>query len=622
MLQTGATISGYRIESVIGSGGMGTVYEATQLSLERTVALKVLAGGLTGDEEFRARFRREAMLQAALEHQHIVPVYEAGESDDVLFIAMKLVRGSDLKRLSEDGTLEPGRALAILAQAASALDSAHEAGLVHRDVKPQNILVDDEDCAYLADFGLVKGAGDRSMTLTGRYVGSLDYTPPEVVRGEPVGAPADLYAFAAVLVEALTGEVAFPHDTEAALLYAHVSEEPPSVSARRPELPPALDPVVARGLAKRSEDRYRSATELVKAAQRALEAPATAVVPAAPVPVANGRARFGDTVVDPTVLRRAPVVVVPKERHIPWRTIGIAALLIAALAVTGYALGALTRPDEEKSGEVAAGPISLAFPDGKWRQATPPAVPGLLLEGAIGLESTDGDRPGTIVAGLAPEAQGAGLLPTGVKRQLRGTVRVGALRIGDLTALRYPQLPATQSPYRIDLTLVPVSNGAVAVECLTPRVLGADQKPADCDTVVSTLKLNGLRQLPLDGTSSYTQTVASIVTRLDGERLAGRRQLAISTRRIEESRAAHVLAAAFAGAAYRLNHVQPTPFARPSHAALYGALREAQRAYYALQLAASAGDGGAFKHASAVIARTERKVDASVARLQRLRLPN
>jgi hypothetical protein len=424
-----------------------------------------------------------------------------------------------------------------------------------------------------------------------------------------------------VLVEALTGEVAFPHDTEAALLYAHVSEEPPSVHARRPELPPALDAVVARGLAKRPEDRYRSATELVKAAQRALDAPSTALVAPAAVPAANGRARFGETIVDPTLLRQAPVVVVPKERHIPWRTIGVVALLVAALAVTGYALGALTRGGKTKTGEVAAGPISLAFPDGKWRQVTPPAVPGLLLEGAIGLESTDGDRPGTIVAGLAPEAQGAGLLPNALKSQLRGTVRVGALHIGDLTALRYPQLPATESPFRNDLTLVPVSNGAVAVECLTPRVLGADQKPADCDTVVSTLKLNGLHQLPLDDTSSYTQTVASIVTRLDGERLAGRRQLAISSRRIEESRAAHVLAAAFAGAAARINHVQPTPFARPSHAALYGALREAQRAYYALQIAASSGDEGAFKRASSRIERTEKKVDASIARLQRLRLP-
>jgi serine/threonine-protein kinase len=615
MLKTGATISGYRIEGVIGSGGMGTVYEATQLSLDRTVALKVLAGGLASDAELRTRFRREAMLQAALEHPHIVPVYEAGETDDELYIAMKLIRGSDLKRLSENGDLDPERALAILEQAAAALDAAHQSGLVHRDVKPQNILVDEDDHAYLADFGLVKGAGDRSMTLTGSYVGSLDYTPPEVIRGEPVGAPGDLYAFAAVLVEALSGAVAFPYDTEAALLYAHLSEEPPWVSERRPELPHALDAVVARGLAKRPEDRYRSATELVEAARRAVAAPEDAV------PESNGRRRFGETIVDPAVLRSAPVVRVTPERTFPWRTAALVMLLALALGAAGYALGALTRGHGPETGNAAAGPISFSFPDGKWRQIAPPGLAGLRLEGALGLASTDEHRPGTIVAGLAPDAQGAGLLPQALKRQLRGTVRVRGVQVGKLTALRYPALPATGAGSRIDLTLVPVARGAVAVECRTPRVLAADQQPADCDRVIATLRLNGLRPLPVGRSGPYERSLAAVLIRLDGERVAGRRQLAESTRRVEQARVAHALTAAYAGAATRLNRLRPTPFARPSHVALYGAVREAQRAYGALQRAASAGDDAAFKRASARVDKTETKVDRSIARLQRLRLP-
>src|SRR6185437_6041377 len=270
MVKTGDQIAGYRVESVIGAGGMGVVYEATQLALDRPVALKVLTPGLGTDAEFRERFRREAMLQAALEHPNIVSVYEAGESDDGLYIAMKLVRGVDLTRLIEAGELTPERTLDLLAQIASALDAAHSAGLVHRDVKPQNILVDADDHAFLADFGLTKGAGDRGLTLTGQYAGSLDYAAPEQIRGEPQGASSDLYAFAAILYEALVGQVVFPYDTEAALLYAHLSENPPQPSELRPELPAGLDQVVARGLAKRPEERYRTATELTDDARRAL----------------------------------------------------------------------------------------------------------------------------------------------------------------------------------------------------------------------------------------------------------------------------------------------------------------------------------------------------------------
>jgi serine/threonine-protein kinase len=191
MLRTGETIAGYRLESVLGSGGMGVVYEATQLSLERTVALKVIAPHLGADPAFRERFRREAMLQAALDHPNVVTVYEAGESDDGLYLAMRLVRGPSLKALVLDGGLEAGRALALLRQVGSALDAAHEAGLIHRDVKPQNILVDERDQAYLADFGLIKSSAHRGLTGTGQYLGSLDYVSPEQIGGEPVSALTD-----------------------------------------------------------------------------------------------------------------------------------------------------------------------------------------------------------------------------------------------------------------------------------------------------------------------------------------------------------------------------------------------------------------------------------------------
>jgi predicted Ser/Thr protein kinase len=614
MLATGTTVAGYRIESVIGAGGMGTVYEATQLSLDRTVALKVLAPAFGRDGDFANRFRREAMLQAALEHPSIVPVYEAGESDDGLFIAMKLVRGSDLKRLAEEG-LEPERALAILAQAAAALDTAHASGLVHRDVRPQNILVDGEERAYLADFGLTKGAGDRGVTLTGQYMGSLDYAAPEVVRGEPWGPQADVYAFAAVLCEALTGEPPFLHETEAALLYAHVNEPPPCPSDRRPELPGALDDVVARGLAKRPEDRYRRATDLVEDARRALASP--------PAAAENGRRRFEETIVEPAGLTAPPVVELADERELPWRAIAIGALVVVALALAGYALGRATRGGGggELLGTAAAGPISLSFPDADWRgPVAAPKIAGLTLDGAVAITSRKDDRPGTLVAGIARDAQGAGLLPPGLQRQLAGAATPRPARVGPYAGLVYRALPVTRVASRLDLVLVPVAGGAAAIACLTPRVLPARARPASCDEVAATLRLRGVRALPLGSTGPYTSALSSALARLDGEQAALRAQLAASARRADQARVAHALAAAYAGAAARIARVRPSPFARPSHVALVGALREAVRAHDALSAAARAGDSGAYASATARVEPAERKVDASIRRFERLRL--
>ena len=283
VLATGTEIGGYRVESVLGRGGMGVVYEATQLSLSRTVALKLLAGDLAEDGAFRDRFRREARLQAAIEHPHIVSVYEAGEFDGGLFIAMRLVRGTDLKRLVRSGELAPDRAVGILLAVADALDTAHESGLIHRDVKPQNILVGGRDHAYLADFGLTKGASDTGYTRTGQLMGTLDYVSPEQIGGGDAGRPSDIYALAAVAFECLCGRAPFARPTEAAVLYAHMAEPPPSASAERPGLPAAVDSVLARGLAKAPAERHESAMQLVRELRDAL-AGATIAAPA-PVPL-------------------------------------------------------------------------------------------------------------------------------------------------------------------------------------------------------------------------------------------------------------------------------------------------------------------------------------------------
>src|SRR5262249_38612718 len=206
-----------------------------------------------------------------------------------------------------------------------------------------------------------------------------------------------------------------PYDTEAAILYAHIGEQPPRVTARRPDLPAAVDELVARGLAKRPEDRYRSARDLVEQARRALVAPSSGAV----VVAANGRRRSGDTIVDPAVVRAVPVIEAAEERTVPWRSIAIATLLVAALALTGYALGRADRDGgQDTTGVAAAGPISLSFADSEWRAASASSIRGLPLAGAVALTSTRRDHPGTLVAGIVPDAQGAGLLPRALKEQL------------------------------------------------------------------------------------------------------------------------------------------------------------------------------------------------------------
>lgn len=274
----GAKLAGYRIEALLGRGGMGDVYRAVDSRLGRRVALKLLAPDLAGDSRFRERFLRESQLAASLDHANVIPIYEAGEADGLLYLAMRFVDGTDLRRLLHDeGQLDARRALYLLGRVADALDAAHARGLVHRDVKPANILIaidpkaDPPEHPYLADFGLtMQRSSDPGLPPTGRFVGSADYAAPEQITRELVGPPADQYALCCVVFECLTGTVPYGGDSLMAALWAHVNDPPPRASERNPELPPVLDPVFARGLAKQPTKRYESCRELVAAARRAL----------------------------------------------------------------------------------------------------------------------------------------------------------------------------------------------------------------------------------------------------------------------------------------------------------------------------------------------------------------
>jgi serine/threonine-protein kinase len=271
----GTDLAGYRIESVIGRGGMGVVYLATDLRLERKVALKLVAPQLAGDAHFRERFLRESRLAASLDHSHIVPVYGAGETDGQLWIAMRYVQGTDLKTLlEEEGPLQPARAVALCSHIGEALDAAHEHGLVHRDVKPANVLVTQEggeEHCYLADFGLARTADLEAGAGTGAHLsGSVDYTAPEQITAEPADQRSDVYSLGCVLFECMAGEPPFKRPRPVATLFAHTSEPPPSLHEWRPELPEAIDQVIAKALAKNPDERNETCGELVRAAGQAL----------------------------------------------------------------------------------------------------------------------------------------------------------------------------------------------------------------------------------------------------------------------------------------------------------------------------------------------------------------
>jgi hypothetical protein len=373
----GTEFAGYRIEDQVGRGGASVVYLAVNLGLGNRVALKVLAPEFFDDDAVRVRFVRESQIAASINHPNIIPIHNAGSDAGYLYIAMRYVEGADLKALLvQEGALRPKRAMAIIRQVARALDTAHQRGLVHRDVKPANILLEevgtDHEHAYLADFGLTKRRESHSgLTGSGHFIGTIDYMAPEQIEGGDVDGRADVYALACLGYQCLTGIVPFPKDVEMAVLWAHINEAPPAPSTTRPDLPAALDAVIARGMAKSRRDRYATCGELVAAMDAALglhaaDAPATGAVGYAgalePEPVV-GSVAVSEPVFQPVVPvdpgpempgpvspdpdrhdeaappdRAVPPGGVNGSKRPPWRTVAIAAAILVFAGFGGYYL--------------------------------------------------------------------------------------------------------------------------------------------------------------------------------------------------------------------------------------------------------------------------------------------
>jgi serine/threonine protein kinase len=265
----------YRIEGIVGVGRMGVVYLAIDRITGRAIALKVLREDVAIDPVYRERFRREGELLAQLNHPHVLPIYGMGEIDGDLYIATRLVSAT-LRNAIISGPIRVDQAMKILSCVASALDAAHASGIVHRDVKPANVLLDPGPMVYLGDFGLARDPEGAALTAPGQVLGTIDYMAPELIDGEGVGPATDIYGLACLAVETLTGAVPFARDTDAAIMYAHIVDAPPSVSARRPQLPIELDDVIAAGMAKDPDERPPSAGALVIDMLRALDMPAPA----------------------------------------------------------------------------------------------------------------------------------------------------------------------------------------------------------------------------------------------------------------------------------------------------------------------------------------------------------
>lgn len=353
----GTHVGPYVLGRRLGRGGMAVVHEATHESTGRVVALKIISPE-RADPGFAERLRREGRVQAALDHPNVVTVYEAGDSEFGPWLAIRLVEGTTLADLIDQGTLDAARSLDLLDQIASALDAAHAAGLIHRDVKPRNILVGDDGVAYLADFGLSQTTDGVDATATGHFVGTLAYAAPEVLRGAEPGPAADRYALAAVLFECLTGSVVFPRPSHAAVVFAHTNEPPPSVSGRRADAPRALDAVVIAGLAKDPADRPPTARALIGRAQAALRGvflgPPPPRVPRPPEDDATAGA----------------VLPVPTPEPAPRPARGRRAAVLAAVAVVSalagaVAAGLLDRDDGTSTAEAAA--VLEAPPEGGGR---------------------------------------------------------------------------------------------------------------------------------------------------------------------------------------------------------------------------------------------------------------
>jgi serine/threonine protein kinase len=614
LLTTGTILSGYRIDGNVGKGGMGVVYEATQLSLSRKVALKLLTPELSEDADFRERFRREGHIQACMDHPHVIPVYEAGDTGQGLFLAMLLVRGPNLKRIILSQERDPERVLQLLTPIAGALDAAHEEGLIHRDIKPQNILVGREDHAYLADFGLTKSAGDRTLTKSGHFVGTLHYVSPEQIQGGEIGRSSDLYALAGVLYECLTGIVPYPKDSEVALIHAHLSEAPPQVTAACPDLPRAIDEVIAKGMAKDPSLRHGTATELMHEAAEALDEHST-ISPAPSSSRPAARSVAGAPVEPIDTGTGAPAR--RDRRRLTRKSPASVAAILALAAVAGLLLGRSASNDEGQAGTDLASSksIELSFPR-SWRRAEQaPQLRGVRFKDAIALAPARAAPGDGLIAGQVAST-GPRLLPKGFERHLRKPPGLGdPVELSKLDAYRYGNLHL-RSGRRATLFVTPNTGGVATVACVdSSKTAGA--LLAGCERIANSLTLVEEESYPLGPDPDYAETLGTVIADLNDARLERRAKLGAAVSPAAQATLATSLGNAYEGAYRSLSRASVSPADQPINVALAIAARRTASGYADMSAAASANEKRRFEKAADRVRHGEAALSRGLRRLKR-----
>jgi hypothetical protein len=624
ILRPGDVLGGYQIDDVLGIGGMAVVYRATQVALQRPIALKVVNAALSRDEVFRERFRREGQHVASLDHPHIVPVYVAGEIEGTLFMAMRLVEGGTLADRLAEGPMEVDQALAILVPIASALGAAHDAGLVHRDVKPHNVLITPSGHPYLTDFGVARGPETRALTRTGAFVGSIDYSAPEQIRGESPTPAADFYALSGLLVHCVTGRAPYPRDADAAVMHAHLSEPPPVFEGRG-----RLTEFVAHGMAKDPAERIASAQDWVEAARElALPEPEVSVAPVAistplrapepepvvepqrvvepapvveepePAPAVERGPAPPKTVAPPPAAPPRPAPLAPAPRSARQRRnaagIGLVVALVAAVLLTVPRGEDRPKPPAPK-GKITVGSLSLRV-GAPW-SGRPPTPGPFALEEAVDVHA------GPAVLRMGAVSRPAAV-PGGIPRDLEFLTEPDG-EVIDFGGVPANALDGSTSDGRVYVLVVSTSKGDLAVSCEAPD----EAALARCTDVAREVRLDGPEAFPpgpLDATAAALTQAVGRLNRVRRTRdLTGRSMK-------KRGRAARRIAAADRSAAPGLAALGPRPAEQEAAKALSAALADEAVALSGLAGAGRSGYPGARRKVRA----TQAEVRSALARFR------
>jgi hypothetical protein len=650
----GTIIDGHRIEERLSSGGMGVVYRARHLRLNREVALKLILPHLVDDPKSRRRFDREMELAASIDHEHVVSVHGAAETPDGdVYLTMQLVDGKDLRQvLDEGGPEDPLRATELLAQIAGALDAAHARGLVHRDVKPGNILIgrrNGRPHAYLTDFGLAKRiASAARLTDSAAWVGTIDYAAPEQIFGPAVDARTDVYALGCVLYDLLTDRVPFPQEDVWAKAHAHASAPRPKIAdaapvAIEPANRAAFDAVIARAMAIEPSARYQSAGDLGRAAvaaARGLVAPAPegsvargeaapsqpgaqsarAAAVATEAGASDGRARRGQTTrsqrwLVPTTDRRTADGASGSGRRRRFAQALAVALVASATCAAGFALAFDGgSPTGSASGlRLSNASIELRVP-ADWRPSDLPRIPGISFADPLFAASPRGATRMTVVAGLV-EATGSTLLPDTLVVEGRQPTS-DAVLLGKLHALRYRGVRVHGVAGPMSVYVAPTDRGVATVVCMRASA-PARQSTDRCDAVAATLRLRVGRAFAVGPRRAYADALNRITRRLSAARLGMGRTLFDAESAAGQARTAGRIAVAYGQAGASVAAVGPSPADAAANSRLRAELLGARDAYARLSQAAGRGASDAYLSARESIARRLRGVDAALARLEK-----